>query len=183
MEMKFVGKGLPRVDGWEKSTGGAEYTIDLKLPRMLYGKILRSPLPHARILSIDTYQARRLPGVKAVITGENVPAGRFGTWLKDQVIFARRKVRYIGEPVAAVAAIDEDTAQDALELIDVKYEELPGVFDPIEAMKPEAPIIHEDLASYEAIPGFPAIKYGNVCSFARIKYGDVEKGSRRSHTL
>lgn len=172
----MVGKGVPRVDGWEKCTGEAGYTIDLKLPRMLYGKILRSPLPHARIVSIDTRKARRLPGVKAVITGENVPAGRYGTWLKDQIIFSRNKVRYIGEPVAALAAVDEFTAQDALELIQVEYEELPAVFDPIEAMEPGAPIIHEDLASYESIPGFPTIKHGNVCSFARIKFGDVYKG-------
>ncbi|MFQ5610561.1 MAG: xanthine dehydrogenase family protein molybdopterin-binding subunit [Anaerolineae bacterium] len=147
-ELKVVGKPLPRVDGYAKVTGQAEFTVDVNLPGMLHGKILRSPHPHARILNIDTSAAERLPGVKAVITGRDTADMRYAfvdtpRYPADEYPLAQDKVRYIGDEVAAVAAVDLETAQEALDLIQVDYEILPAVFDPFEAMKPEAPAIHE----------------------------------------
>jgi 4-hydroxybenzoyl-CoA reductase alpha subunit len=143
-----IGTRVHRVDGPQKVTGNAKYTFDLVLPNMLYGKVLRSPHPHARILKINTARAKRLIGVKAVVTGKDTIGKKQGIWrrfpeLCDEEILCRAKVRYIGDPVAAVAAIDEDTAEEALDLIDVEYEPLPAVFDPLEAITEEAPQIHE----------------------------------------
>jgi 4-hydroxybenzoyl-CoA reductase subunit alpha len=144
-EYSIVGKPVPRIDGIAKVTGEAKFTGDLMLPRMLYAKILRSPYPHARILNIDTTRAKRISGVKAIITGNEV-AGlqlhRIFSPIKDEPILTADKVRYIGEEVAAVAAVDEDTAQEALELIKVEYEPLPAIFNPEEAMLQDAPQIH-----------------------------------------
>ena len=139
---------VPNIDGIAKVTGRAAYTFDVKLPGMLYGKILRSPYPHAKILNIDTGKAGSLIGVKAVVTGKDTLGKKQGIWrrykeLCDEEILAREKVRYIGEPVAAVAAVDEDTAEQALELIEVEYEILPAVFDPMEAIKEGTPQLHE----------------------------------------
>ena len=143
-----IGKNLPRVDAVVKSTGEAKYTADMALPRMLYGKILRSPYPHARIINIDTSKAKKLLGVKAVITGKDTLGIKYGAidvpqYPADKNPLAMDKVRYIGDDVAAVAAKDEDTAEEALDLIEVEYKELPAVFDPEEAMKPDAPKIHD----------------------------------------
>ena len=145
----IVGKRLPRVDGIEKATGAAKYTGDIRLPGMLHAKIKRSPHAHARIVSIDTSRAARLPGVKAILTSDDVPhvlhAGqpepRAGSLVRDQYILAD-KVRFFGDGVAAVAAVSEDVAEEALDLIAVEYEVLPAVFDPEEAMQPGAPSIH-----------------------------------------
>ena len=124
----LIGKSLPRPDAKAKVTGGAQYTDDIHLPGMLHGALLRSPVAHARIASIDVSRARALPGVKCVIAGRDVPAVRYGNWrlvpeLQDETALAIDKVRFIGDEVAAVAAIDADTAQEALGLIDVEYEE------------------------------------------------------------
>ena len=145
--LKYIGKPIPRVDGYEKVTGRALYTPDIDLPGMLHGKMLRSPLPHARIVNIDISRAKALNGVKAVITGKDAWGIRHGfvetpRYPADQYVLANDRVRHIGEEVAAVAAIDEDTAREAIELIDVEYEPLPAVFDIFDAMKPEAPEIH-----------------------------------------
>jgi len=139
---------VPNIDGIAKITGRAEYAFDIKLPNMLHGKILRSLYPHAKILNIDTKKAEGLTGVKAVVTGKDTLGVKQGIWrrfkeLCDEEILARNKVRYIGEPVAAVAAVDEDTAEEALDLIEVEYEPLPGVFEPLEAIKEGAPQLHE----------------------------------------
>lgn len=138
--LKFVGKKLTRVDGPERTTGKALYTFDVQLPGMLYGKILRSPHPHARIKSINTQRAERLPGVRAVLSHKNIPKISFRrqTFLFDEV------VRYVGDEVACVIADDEEIAQDALELIEVEYEVLPFVLDPEEALQPCAPKLHPD---------------------------------------
>ncbi|HID63062.1 MAG TPA: hypothetical protein EYP49_10025, partial [Anaerolineae bacterium] len=148
-EYSVVGKGLPRVDTVAKATGQARFAEDVFLPNMLWGKILRSPYPHARILGINTRQAEKLPGVKAIITGQDVASIRYAfvdtpRYPADEYPLAVDKVRYIGDGVAAVAAVDEATAEEALNLIQVEYEVLPAVFDPEEAMKPEAPVIHEE---------------------------------------
>jgi len=178
-KMAVIGKRVPRVDAREKVTGEAMYAADIKLPRMLVGKIMRSKYPHARIVKIDISAAVNLPGVKAVVTAKDLPPNlRYGHFLKDQTSLAVDKVRYIGEPIAAVAAVDEVTADKAVGLIYVEYEELPAVFDPEEAMQLDAPIIHESLASY--VGTWDMIKKGNVFAHVKLKRGDVEKGFREA---
>jgi CO/xanthine dehydrogenase Mo-binding subunit len=141
--LSSVGKRIPKRDAIDKVTGRATYIQDLKVPGMLYGKILRSKYPHARIVRIDTSRARKLLGVRAVITAEEVPQIRYG-FMKDQPVLKSGKVRSYRDEVAAVAAIDPETAEEALDLITVEYEALPGVFDPVEAMKEDAPLVHEE---------------------------------------
>ncbi len=142
-----IGKRVNMIGGTDKVTGNARFTTDIVLPGMLYGKILRSPHAHARILKIDTSRAEKMAGVKAVATGKDTIGKKQGIWrrfseLCDEEILCRTKVRYIGDPVACVAAVDEDTAEEALELIKVDYEVLPAVFDPMEAITEDAPQVH-----------------------------------------
>lgn len=170
----IVGHSMLRPDAREKVRGRAVYVADFRLPGMLFARVLWSDRPHARILHIDTRQALDLPGVYTVVTADDAPNTRYGVYLKDQLIFARGKVRHIGEPVAAVAAESEAIAEKAIEKIVVQYEELPAIFEPIEAMKPGAPLIHPDLESYEAT--YPKIVKGNVCLYTRLSMGDTEKG-------
>jgi CO/xanthine dehydrogenase Mo-binding subunit len=141
--LSSVGKRIPKRDAIDKVTGRAAYIQDLKVPGMLYGKILRSKYPHARIVRIDTSLAKKLLGVRAVITAEDVPQIRYG-FMKDQPMLKSGKVRSYRDEVAAVAAIDPEIAAEALNLITVEYESLPGVFDPVEAMKADAPLVHEE---------------------------------------
>jgi len=145
-EFLTIGKRIPKRDAPQKATGSAIYIQDLKIPGMLYGKILYSKYPHAKILKIDTSRAEKLPGVKAVITGSDTPTFKFG-FFKDNPPLKTGKVLSMRDELAAVAAIDPQIAEEALELIDVEYEELPGIFDPLEAMKEGAPILHEGLKS------------------------------------
>src|SRR3990170_2102254 len=173
-----VGKSLPRVDAAVKATGEAKYTADMPHSGMLHGKILRSPYPHARILKIDATKAERLLGVKAVITGKDITdiphgiirAAPAPPWFRDKFALAKEKVRYIGDEVAAVAAIDEDIAEEALDLIKVEYEELPSVFDPLEAMKPDALKVHDHAEK-------------NISAQVSFHLGDVEKGFQESDLI
>jgi 4-hydroxybenzoyl-CoA reductase alpha subunit len=147
-EYSIIGKRLPRIDSKDKVTGKAIFTDDISMPGMLCGLILRSALPHAKIVRIDCARAMKLPGVKAIVTGLDTPQKKFGIISRspkymDEYPLAVDKVRFIGEEVAAVAAIDADMAMEALDLIEVEYEELPAVFDPDEARKPSAPQIHD----------------------------------------
>jgi len=148
-DFAVIGKNVWRVDGVRQVTGAAKFYADLKLPGMLYAKILRSPHAHAKIKSIDTSEACKLRGVKAVITAEDTPKIPFGIMplYVDKLPLEDKKVRFYGDEVAAVAAVNEEIAESALDLIRVEYEVLPPVLDPIEAMKPEAPLIHEDKKS------------------------------------
>jgi len=172
-EEKVLGRNFPRVDAADKVSGRSQYAGDVYLTGMLMCKILKSTRSHARILSIDTSKAERLPGVRAVITGQDIPDVHFGSGaVKDRRVFALEKVRYVGEPLAAVAAVDEMTALEALDLIHVEYEDLPAVADPIEALKPAAPLVHEDLPRYE---GYAAGMGGNVCTILDSARGDVDK--------
>ena len=150
---RVLGHSTPRVDGVEKVTGAGRYTGDIHLPGMLWGKTLRSPFPHARITHIDASQARSMPGVHAVLTGADVKGILCGNGFMDMPVLAHDRVRFAGEQVAAVAAVDEETAQRALDLIEVEYEELPALFDPAEAMKKGAPVLHPDLESYHGLVG------------------------------
>ncbi len=173
-EPRVVGKSLPRMDGAGKVTGTAVYAADFALPGMLVGKVFRSTEPHARIVRLDTARARALPGVRAVMTAADVPDVRYGGALKDETVFARGKVRYVGQPVAAVAATTREAAEAALAAIEVVYAPLPAVLDLDAALAPGAPLIHEEWASYTAIPILH--RDGNVCNRARIVVGDVERG-------
>ncbi len=173
-----IGKPILRIDALSKVTGDAKFTEDLKFPGILYGKILRSPYAHARILKIDKSEAEKLAGVHAVVCGDDFPLIRFGPWLMDQTLFAREKVRYVGEEVAAVAADTPKIAEEALELIQVDYEELPTVFDPIEAMKDDAVIIHEKLTEYKSL--YPMEARGNILSHVSFYRGDAEKSFAES---
>lgn len=147
-ELHTIGKPLPKPDAFLKATGSANYAGDVRLQGMLEARVLRSVHPHARILSIDTSAAEALPGVYAVATGADCSPTRIGRFIKDRHALAREKVIYVGEPVAAVAAIDEETAERAIGLINVEYEPLPAVFDPEEALADDAPVVHPDLANY-----------------------------------
>ena len=144
-DFHVVNHSIPRRDGRVKVTGKAQYVADLKLIGMAYAKVLRSPYAHAKIISIDKSRAEAHPGVYCVVTGYDLDGLNpyFGHAVKDHPLLAIEKVRYAGEPVAAVVAIDERTAFEALEFIDVKYEELKGVFTPEEAMAADAPLLHE----------------------------------------
>lgn len=141
-ELINVGVRVPKRDAYEKATGRAIYINDLKIKGMLYGKILYSKYPHAKIVKVDTTKAERLPGVRAVLTGSNIPEIRFGVY-KDNTPLKQGKVCSLRDEIAAVAAVDPEIAEEALDLIDVEYEELPGVFDPEEAMKENALLVHE----------------------------------------
>jgi len=183
-EYSVIGKRISKVDALTKALGEAKYATDIYLPGMLHGQVLRSIHPHARILRIDAEKAKRLRGVKVVITAEDVPDIKYGNWIVDMGIFAQGKVRYIGEPVAAVAAVDEHTASEALELITVEYEGLPAVFDPVEAMLPGAPVLHEDLKNY--VTRFLKIEgsiSGNINYNGVIQQGDIEKGFAHSDMI
>ena len=139
-----VGKRVQRVEGFDKVTGDSEYIADIYLPGMLVGKVLRSPFPHARIRHIDTSKAEKLAGVRAVVTAEDTIKRPWGAFFADQYILSVGKTRYVGEEVAAVAAIDTDTAEEAIDLIEVDWEPLPGVFDAEEAMQDGASLVHDD---------------------------------------
>ncbi|MEK6602544.1 MAG: xanthine dehydrogenase family protein molybdopterin-binding subunit, partial [Candidatus Binatota bacterium] len=178
-QLTIVGQPVTRVDVNEKVTGEAVYGYDLVLQDMLYGKVLFSPKPHARIKHINTEKAKKHPGVVAVITGKDAP-WTHGESLKDKPFLAHDKVRYIGEPVAAVAAIDEDTAQDAVRLIEVEYEYLPAYFSPEEACKPGAVAIHENFAAYRKMEFIVPGSMPNVCEHFKLRTGDVEEGFRQA---
>jgi CO/xanthine dehydrogenase Mo-binding subunit len=156
-----IGKRIPRVDAGEKVTGMGQYVADVRLPGMLVGRIVRTPYAHARIVRIDTSRARRVPGVRAVLTADDTAKKRWGAWIADQYALAYQKVRYVGEEVAAVAALTEEAAEEALSLIEVEYEELPAVFDPVEAMQPGAPVLHDEYPN-------------NVALTIDVERGDVE---------
>lgn len=164
-----VGKRTINRDAISKVTGCATFTGDIKLSGMLFGKILRSSVPHARILNIDVSSVLKLKGVKAVITSKDTPLKKYSIHPKmaDKLVFEDERVRYIGDEIAAVAAIDEETAKEALSLIKVELEELPGVFDPVEAMKDGAPVIHDNCEN-------------NISKHFKMECGDIEKGFSKS---
>jgi CO/xanthine dehydrogenase Mo-binding subunit len=173
-ETRVVGKSLPRVDAPGKVTGTAVYAADFAMPGMLWGKVVRSREPHARIARLDTERARRMPGVRAVLAAADGPEVRYGGAVKDETVFARDKVRYVGQPVAAVAAVTLEAAEAAAATVEVTYEPLPPVLDLAAALALGAPLVHEDWRAYTAIPILH--RDGNVCNRARIITGDLERG-------
>lgn len=168
--MKAIGQRIPVYDAWNHVTGKTIFTDDIYMPGMLYVKTASIPVPHARLISIDTKKAEQLPGVKAVITHKDVPNNYWGPFVQDTPVLADKYVRYLDQPVVAIAAVDEETAMEAAELVQIEYEELVPVFDPEFAMQPDAPEVHEG---------------GNIAKFAdndaiKIRFGDIEKGFAES---
>jgi CO/xanthine dehydrogenase Mo-binding subunit len=169
---ELIGASLPRLDARDKVTGRAVYTDDMRLPGMLHGALLRSPLPHARIVRIDVSKAKALKGVKDVIVGSDTPQIKYGNWRlvpqsQDELPLAVDRVRFIGDEVAAVAALDRETAERACALIEVEYEELPGLYTVEDAIAEGAALIHDD-------------SQGNVSLHRKISYGDLEAGFARA---
>jgi CO/xanthine dehydrogenase Mo-binding subunit len=183
---QVVGRAEARIDGEEKVTGRAIYTVDVELPSMAQGKVLRSPYPHARLARVDGNKAEKLPGVYAVITRDDQRRlGTFGAAYKDQTIVAVDKVRYVGDPVAAVAALDDATAEEALSLIDVEYDELPAVTSIEEALAPNAPLVHEGSSMGGELMGqryqMPTEFAGtNLCYRFSYGKGNIEKGFKKA---
>ena len=181
VDFKVLGQSLPRIDALEKVTGRSTYTGDVYLPGMLMCKLLVSERSHARIVSIDTSLAERLPGVRCVITGKDFPDVYFGSGaLMDRRIMARDEVFYIGEPVAAVAADDETIAQEAVELIRVEYQDLDNVVEPLQALEPGASLVHPDLTSFT---GFGFAMGGNNCTMLDADRGDVDAAFQQADRI
>lgn len=173
-EFYAVGKSAVRVDALDKVTGEAVYTGDVILPGMLYGIAKRSPYAHARIVRVDTRRAQAIPGVKAVITAQDVPEILIGLRVRDVPLLARGEVRFAGEKVAAVAAVDEETALEAAELIEVEYEELPALLDVKEAMKENSLLVHENVHTYSGLP--VPVKNTNIFFHETYSKGDTAAG-------
>ena len=178
MQQNVIGRSVPRIDAPDKARGTAQYTADMKLPGMLYGKLLRSPVPHARIKNIDISKAAALPGVKDVVIGKDTPGIKYGNWrlfpqTQDEFPLAMDKVRFIGDEVAAVAAIDLDIAEEAISLIHVEYEELPAVFSIDEALAQGAPLIHDEIDQLE----------GNISIDRKIDVGDIDKAFAKADLI
>ncbi len=179
MSYRIVGKPLPRVEGVDKVTGKTLFTADLSIPGALWGKVLRSPVPHARVIKVDASKAKRLAGVHAVLAGADLSPVLVGSKMKDMPVLAWERVRYVGEPVAAVAAESREIAEEALNLIDVEYEEIQGVFDPVEAIRSGAPRIHDERSRYKNAPPVPE-DIPNLQSVSVKKNGNVEEGFQKA---
>src|SRR5712691_2914732 len=175
---QVVGTSVPRIDTLEKLLGSGKFAADLDLPGMLHGKLRLSDYAHARVLAVDTSEAEHLPGVQAVRTAWNTPEYRFGSDFEDQTLLARHTVLHRGAVLAVVAAVDPETAEEAARCIRVIYEPLPAVMDIQEAIKPDAPLLHEALATYAGVN--PAHVQGNICAQSVVAWGDVEAGFRQA---
>jgi CO/xanthine dehydrogenase Mo-binding subunit/ABC-type nitrate/sulfonate/bicarbonate transport system substrate-binding protein len=170
-----VGTSARRLDGAPKVTGATRYTADHSLPGMIWGKCLRSPLPHARIRRLDVEKARKLKGVFAVLTAADLPDRLTGIILKDMPVLASDRVRFIGERIAVIGAASPDIADEALNRIEVEYEELPAVYDPLQAMSAGAPLIHEELRSYDGLR-LPLPDIPNLHNYVEWRLGDHQQG-------
>jgi carbon-monoxide dehydrogenase large subunit len=183
-ELSIVGKSVLRFDSLEKVQGKGGFCGDIMLPGMLHMKVLGSPYPHAKILSIDTSKAEKCPGVRCVVTDKDTPQQRFSpTPIKDLTVLARGVVRYVGEPVAAVAATTVEAAEDAVDMIRVEYEKLPAIFDVEEAASTSPKVVvHPEFPKYfNAFP--PALRAPdrpNVFTHGKVRKGDVEKGFKQA---
>jgi carbon-monoxide dehydrogenase large subunit len=173
--MVYIGKSIPQLDSFLKVTGTATYAFDIELPGMLYAKLVTSPHAHARIMKIDTSKAESIPGVVAVATGSEFPY-RLGIYVGDRDVLAVDKVRWVGHPVAAVVAETLEAAEQAIDQVEIDYEPLPTLFDPLEALKPDAPVIHEKMSEYRVSPAFKPIPGTNIANQFKLVRGDVKRG-------
>jgi len=185
METSEIGQSLRRLDYQTKVTGRALYLADMQVPGMCHGKILRSPLPHARIKKIEAARALKIPGVLAVVTRDDIVHDEgiepyYGPVFKDQTLVAVDKVRHVGDPVAAVAALSVDAAEEALGLIDVEYDELPAVLNVEEALKPGAILVHESVripeSGFADLAELKPVEGTNICTHFKLNRGDIRKG-------
>ena len=181
-EKHSVGVPTPRIDGEYKVSGKARYAVDVTFPDMLWGKILRSPISYGRIKSIDTSKAMQVPGVVGILTGEDVAGLRIGRRVVDMPIVADGIVRFIGEKVAAVSAETEDAAEEAAALIEVEYEEMDPVLDPVEAMESSAPLLHPDVHTYKGLPQKLDAPTNRVI-YVNWEKGDIEKGFEEADVI
>ena len=184
-KLQVIGTGVRRIDGYNKANGSAEFIQDMDFANLLESAVLYSPYASAKILKLDTTKAWAIPGVVAIVTGEDARQYKpYGTTIHDRPILAIDQVRFVGEPVAAVAATSLEIAQQAVDAIEVEYEETPAVFDPEEAAKPDAPIIHPGMMDYqrEKPVAFP-VEGSNICSHFKIRKGDVEEAFKRAHYI
>ena len=170
MEYDKVNHEIRRVDAYEKVTGKAKFGADLFFPNMLYGKVLRSKYPYARIVKVNIKKVLALPGLQAVITAEDIPNNKFGVIIQNQQVLAQKKALYIGDGIAVVAAETEEAAAEALELIEVEYEELAGIFDPQEAAKAGARLVHPELKNNQVV-------------HHRLRKGDTVKGFAQAEVI
>ena len=175
---RWVGRDVPRVDGLAKVTGAARYTGDLKFGRMLYGAVVRSPHPHALVKEVDLGAAEKVAGVRAAVCGRDFPY-HVGIYLKDQTVFATDRVRYVGDPVAAVAAETPGAAAEAVSLVRVEYEPLEPIFDVTAAARPGAPLVHPGLGEYECVPWITPEPDSNVCNHLKVRKGDYEAALKK----
>jgi CO/xanthine dehydrogenase Mo-binding subunit len=185
METAEIGKSVRRLDYETKVTGSALYLADMQVPGMCHGKILRSPLPHARIRKIDASKALKIPGVLAVITRDDILHDEgiepyYGPVFKDQTLVAVEKVRHVGDPVAAVAALSADVAEEALGLIEVEYDELPAVLNVQDALKAGATLVHESVripeSGFADLAELKPVEGTNICTHFKLNRGDIRKG-------
>src|SRR5918995_5356107 len=185
MELADIGKTFRRLDYETKVTGRALYLADMQVPGMCHGKILRSPLPHARIRNIDISKALQVRGVITVLTRDDILQDQgiepyYGPVFRDQTIVAVERVRHVGDPVAAVAALNADAAEEALRLIDVEYEELPAVLDVHEALKSGSVLVHDSIklpsSGFADLAEIKPVEGTNICTHFKLNRGDVEKG-------
>jgi CO/xanthine dehydrogenase Mo-binding subunit len=192
MELADIGKTVRRLDYETKVTGKAQYLADMIVPGMCHGKILRSPYPHARIKRVDTTKALKVPGVVAVLTRDDILHDAaiepyYGPVFKDQTIVAVEKVRHVGDPVAAVAALTVDAAEEALKLIDVEYEELPAVLTVEDAIKANPTLVHESVripeSGFADLTELKPVDGTNICTHFRLNRGDIEKGFAESDRI
>jgi len=174
-----VGRAVTPQDASLKVTGTAVYTYDCSIPGALHAKLVTSTMPHARITRIDTTASKAVPGVVAVLTGQDMPF-RVGMYAGDRDLLAVEKVRWSGHPVAMVVAETLEGAERASELVNIEYESLPTVFDPVEAMKPEAPLLHEKMGEYRHAPAFNPIPGTNIANKFTLIHGDVERGLKEA---
>ncbi|MHA1974649.1 MAG: xanthine dehydrogenase family protein molybdopterin-binding subunit [Candidatus Hodarchaeales archaeon] len=180
---KYVGQSVLRKDGIEKINGSALYAFDIdNIPHLLYAKFLTSPHAHAKILSIDTTKAEKLPGVAAVATGKDWPV-RIGLYAGDRDILAVEKVVWVGQPVVAIAATSEEIAEKALSLVDIKYEPLPILLDPVKAKNNKKILIHDKMAEYEHSPAFNPIPDTNIANHFKLRKGEIEKGFKEADSV
>jgi CO/xanthine dehydrogenase Mo-binding subunit len=180
-DLKIVGTAVPRIEGSDKVSGRTLYAADVHPAGTLWAKILRSPHPHARIGNIEVSRAQKVPGVKAILTGKDIEGYLIGKQIRDMPVLCWDRVRFVGDRVAAVAAASADAAQEAAGLIEVDYEPLPAVFDPLEAMQASAPRLHDDVMAYEGGPKDKlAPDLHNGLTRLAYKKGDVEKGFREA---
>jgi len=178
-DLRSVGVPSPRIEGEEKVGGKALYAVDVMLPNLLWVKVLRSPIAHGRIKKIDSAEAQKLPEVKVILNGQDIAGTKIGKKIVDMPLLAEGVVRYIGEKVVAVAAETEEAAERAVDLIDVEYEELPVVADPLEAAGSRALLLHPQVAEYKGLLHKIEVP-SNVFVHLTWNKGDVEEGFRQS---